>query len=400
MRRASRAVPAGTARDVAVPLPAGRVLQVMTLALGLGLLVNASSLDVKARAQPDGWRRTLAVAAMRPVAAVAQATRLDRPRPWFEQAVKSEPAGAPGRRRSTIAAAAAPPTTVAPPVVRLRVPTEADPLRLWVGGDSMAQVFGQSLVAMSVEHGAISATLEYRISTGLTRPDYFDWPAHLREDVLAADPEVVVIMFGANDAQSMEVAGKAEPVRSAAWQAEYRRRVAATMDLLAGDGRLIVWVGQPVMRDSDFAQREAILDGIYAEEAGRRPWIRFVDSRRLFAGPDGRYRAYLPDAEGDEVLMRQGDGIHLTRAGGDRLAGAVLDIVDAELAEAAAVAPTTPSTPAPPVAPPPTTTGPEPRPNRPCQPLNPRLPVPPLRPPFEAPGGQDPATCGGPRLPS
>ena len=395
MRRPNPMRPANG--DGAVPLPAGRVLQVIAVAMGLGVFVNATSLDVKARAQPDGWRRTVAVAAMRPVKTVARATRLDRARPWFEQVVKSEPAGAPGRR-ATAAAVTAPPTTVAPPVVRLRVPTEADPLRMWVGGDSMAQVFGQSLVAKSVEHGAISATLEYRISTGLTRPDIFDWPTHLREDVLAADPEVVVIMFGANDAQSMDVAGKAEPVRSPRWQEEYRRRVAATMDLLAGDDRLVVWVGQPVMRDPEFSERKAILDDIYADEAARRPWIRFVDSRPLFAGPDGRYRAYLTDAEGDEVLMRQGDGIHLTRAGGDRLADAVLDIVDAELADAAAVTATTPSTVAPPVTP--TTTRPERRPDRPCQPLNPRLPLSPLRPPFVAPEGQDPATCAGPRLPS
>ena len=34
------------------------------------------------------------------------------------------------------------------------------------------------------------------------------------------------------------------------------------------------------------------------------------------------------DASGDLVLMRASDGIHLTRAGGDRMAQAVLDVIE------------------------------------------------------------------------
>jgi hypothetical protein len=39
--------------------------------------------------------------------------------------------------------------------------------------------------------------------------------------------------------------------------------------------------------------------------------------------------------------MRQGDGIHLSRAGGDRLAGYILDALDREIA---ALAPPLPAT--------------------------------------------------------
>jgi hypothetical protein len=303
----------------------------MVLALVLGLLLNADSLYVKAHAQDAGWQRRLAVAVMGPVRTIARTTRLDRPRVVFERKVRHI-ADRPAARGATSATTS---TTIAPPVVRLRVPTTAEPLRLWVGGDSMAQVFGQSVVAKAVARGDIAATLDYRISTGLTRPDFFDWPSHLQDSVLPTKPEVIVIMFGANDAQSMDVNGKAEPVRSPAWQGEYRRRVAAVMDQLGGDGRLVVWVGQPIMRDSEFSEREKILDAIFADEAGRRPWIRFVDTRPILSTDGTSYNAYLSGGDGAPVLMRQGDGIHLTRAGGDRVANAVLGVVAAEIAKAA-----------------------------------------------------------------
>ena len=39
---------------------------------------------------------------------------------------------------------------------------------------------------------------------------------------------------------------------------------------------------------------------------------------------------YLPSADGTLVLMRQGDGIHWSRAGGDRVADAVLTAIKAD----------------------------------------------------------------------
>ena len=45
------------------------------------------------------------------------------------------------------------------------------------------------------------------------------------------------------------------------------------------------------------------------------------------ADENGSYAEYLEDENGDMTLMRASDGIHLTRAGGDRMAGVVLDVI-------------------------------------------------------------------------
>jgi hypothetical protein len=192
----------------------------------------------------------------------------------------------------------------------------------------MAQVFGQSLVNAAVDSGVVAPTLDYRISTGLTRPDYFDWPAEVVDRLPTLDPEVVVAMFGANDAQGLILDGSAVPYGSPEWTEEYARRVGELMDLLSAGGRPVLWVGQPPMRDGGFSAKMRALDAIYREEASSRPAVTFVDSTGVLGGPDGGWTPYLPGSDG-RTLARQADGIHLSRAGGDRLAAVVLGRVRA-----------------------------------------------------------------------
>ena len=192
-----------------------------------------------------------------------------------------------------------------------------------LGGDSMTIELAQSVEDLVTSRPQVALSAQPQVSSGLTRPDFFDWPTYLRDEVLPADPEVVVVMFGANDSQGMEVDGEPVQPDDERWQAEYRRRVGVVMDQLRGDGRLVVWVGQPHMREAGFDERMGVLDAIYEEEAAARPWVRFLDSRPVLS-PDGQ--GYQATAGG--TSLRQGDGIHLDRGGADLLAEAVFALVD------------------------------------------------------------------------
>ncbi len=319
-----------------------RAYLLVVLSLALAALANAPELVRTAQRQPLGWRRDVLVDITDVVADVADRTRLDRPRIWIEHALDREasPAPRPLPVAPTVPVTTAPvttaPVTATAPMSSApgasvpsttagpshRRPTAADPLRVWIVGDSMMQVVGQSLVNGMSPDDAIRAQLDYRVSTGLTRPDYFDWPARLAELVGADDPDVVIVMFGANDAQGIVTAHGPEPFGTDGWLAEYRVRVDATMDLLTSRGAVVYWIGQPVMRSERFSARMAALDEVYRSAAEGRPDVVYVDSWPVFA-VDGAYSAYLD--LGGPTLVRQSDGIHLTRAGGDRLAGVVLD---------------------------------------------------------------------------
>src|SRR6185312_4380602 len=85
---------------------------------------------------------------------------------------------------------------------KIRTPTPADPLTLLVSGASATETFGTSMVRISESTGLFKGVLDFHVSTGLAVPSYFNWPEHLVKDVIPNDdPDVVVIMCGANDGQ-------------------------------------------------------------------------------------------------------------------------------------------------------------------------------------------------------
>ena len=327
--------------------PAGRVLVVMVVALLLAMLVNADALVERAERKPAGAGRDRSLAIWHPVQDVSHALQLHRIRELADrlaggdEGAPVEPLVTPRDRRrapgqpapdtagdaTADGAATAPGDGDAPTAPQPRAPTAADPLRLWIGGDSMAEVFGRSLEAAAEATGVVDAALHYEMASGLTRPDYYDWPAALADDVEAGDPEVVVVVLGVNDGQGI-VRDDGTPVPEVSdprWAEEYRRRVGALMDQLRADDRWVVWVAQPPMREPGYAARLATVNRVHAAEAAQRPWVTLIDTAAVLGGEDGGYTPSRPDATGAPVEVRRGDGIHLTPAGADLLAVHVLD---------------------------------------------------------------------------
>ena len=199
--------------------------------------------------------------------------------------------------------------------------TPSDPLRLWIGGDSLAGSLGPSLGAMTGATGVVQPTFHSKVSSGLASPDFYDWPKHAPEDFLKYDPEVAVFMIGTNDA-------KALPQNAAddqQWRNEYTVRVEEMLQLLIGDGRTVYWVGAPVVKDRAFAERVQALDDVAAKVVAQHPEAHYVDAYALLADAEGGYTASLPDEDGESVVVRAGDGVHLTPEGGDVIARAVFE---------------------------------------------------------------------------
>ena len=200
--------------------------------------------------------------------------------------------------------------------------TPADPLRLWIGGDSLAGSLGPSLGAMTGATGVVQPTFHSKVSSGLESPDFYDWPQHAPEDLVKYDPEVAVFMIGTNDAK----AAPQDIADDEGWRDDYTVRVEAMLQTLIGDdGRTVYWVGAPVMKDKAFAERVKVVNEVAAAVVAKHPEAHYVDAFTLFADPDGKYTASLPDADGKAVVVRAGDGVHLTPDGGDLVAHAVYD---------------------------------------------------------------------------
>ena len=166
-----------------------------------------------------------------------------------------------------------------------RTITEKKPLRLYVAGDSMDQVFGSSLVNLAEETGLVKGKNDYHVSSGLSRPDFYDWPQRLVDQIVDFRPDAAVVLFGANDGQDVLYEGKVLKVGTKAWQEVYARRVGEAMDILTKGGRRVYWVGNPIMKDFGYRERIAMMNHIYEAEAKKHPG---VDVRQHLAGAGQR----------------------------------------------------------------------------------------------------------------
>ena len=335
-------------------MAAGHVIVVVTVALLGGGLFNAQALTDAAARQPFGWKRTVAVVAATPFRGIAGLIGLDRPHQVLAAAASSATGQAAGGALPSeqpqppddtdVAGEELPNEPTTGPARRSSEPPATDaaseaaderghigrrnPLAIWVGGDSLTSEFGPALADTVAQTKRGATEVDFRFSTGLARPDFFDWPRHLEQIAADLDPDVFVVMFGANDGQNIAVKGAVLEFGSPEWKEEYTNRVDGVMESLGADGRMVLWVGQPIMRSADFDAKMQALNEIYASVAEQHDGVQYVESRAIFAGPDGAYSPYLEDAEGARTLMRQQDGIHLTRAGGQRLTDVVFEIID------------------------------------------------------------------------
>jgi hypothetical protein len=305
-----------------------RTVVIVTLgAILLTALLNCDELVKRADQMSFGWQRTEAVHLADANRDVARWLWLDRPRRAVDElfgrgpqhTVPPPPTTTPTTMPTTTLTS---PTTS--PTIPLQRPTAAHPLTVYIGGDSVGDQVAEGFQMLVGASNVIDVSNDAQVSTGLTRPDYFNWPARLQQVLAGAHPpQVVIVMFGANDVQGIMTPSGPVQVGTRAWLAEYRRRVAATMNILVASRADVYWVGQPLMQDPEFSMRISQLDAIYASEARLHPGITFVDTRPTLANAQGRYSAYLPNSSGQMVQMRATDGIHLTLAGAMRVAAAI-----------------------------------------------------------------------------
>lgn len=349
-------------RVVATP---ARTAVLVVAGMLLAALLAAPALLETAQRQPYGPARTVLVETAESLAAISGAAHLDVPWRLLDAAVH----GTDGTPTTSLPLTAPPPAEVPtpvgpdpttsppapdevttpsptrdevttspvpdppaedPPSPTGRVPTAEDPLRVWIAGDSMWERPGPKLVSGLEATGVVDVVgLEFRYSTGLTRPDFFDWPAHASAQLAALEPEVVLFLVGPNDSQPLvQEAGVAHSPRTAGFDAAYTARVRAMMEVLAGGADEVLWIGLPIMRDADFDQRMRDLDLAYAAAADGVLGVDHVPTRDVFADAEGRYVDYLPGPDGALRSMRNRDGIHLSDAGAERLARLLVDLLD------------------------------------------------------------------------
>ncbi len=231
-----------------------------------------------------------------------------------------------------------PTTTTEPPVKEPTVPSAADPAELLIIGDSDAGTFGPYLKSLLDSTGIVTTEVDYKTSSGLARPDFFDWPAHMRGIVPQVNPDIVVVTFGGNDAQGLRnldeswAVAREPSADDTEWREEYGRRVGETMDYLSDGNRTLIWVGIPNDDNPEVTARMQVQDEVVRGEVAKRPKVIFVDTWKRFAGVNGGWAEFVVDPrDGVGKDVRADDGFHLNVNGAEILALDIAEVVRTEL---------------------------------------------------------------------
>lgn len=189
-----------------------------------------------------------------------------------------------------------------------RAPRAADVL--FFGSSSVNGAFGMT-VETEIERAGFEVRRDGRGSTGLSRPDFYDWQAQIPRFGNLAAMRGVIVYLGGNDAQAFRLrdgeypAGATEPNRwiqfrdEARWSEAYRNRTHQFVEAFCAAGARKVIVVPPV-------------DG---DEAGHAARIRRVQ-RLQVAGTAGTRCGVVADpSEVRLTAAEAGDGVHLSRHG-------------------------------------------------------------------------------------
>jgi hypothetical protein len=247
-------------------------------------------------------------------------------------------------------------------------PREDATVKIVVMGDANADWLAYGLEDAFSEKPEIGIVRKHRTDSGLIKYDQrrdIEWPQVAREIIASEKPNVVVMMIGNNDRQSIrekapppapanaqppqpEQAGPAPPpdserqpaeqqhphltpvqARQAAygpwefqsekWEHAYIKRIDATIAALKSAGVAVVWVGLPSQRDTDAAADSSYLNELYRSQA-EKAGIAYVDIWDGFVDEDGNFSSQGPDYLGQTRRLRTGDGVYFTKFGARKLA--------------------------------------------------------------------------------
>jgi len=300
-------------------------IAVLALALFLAALLQAEGLRKQAEIQPSGFQRDVALRVTKPLVAFSRALHLTTPRHELQVAI--------GRRDEDRIDTKVHLTLPPPPVTHKPKPqkprrqvkplfTAAHPLRVWVAGDSLAQVPGDALERIG---GAIDVVgVESRLSTGLARTDLYNWFTRIQQVPHTLHPDVVVFSFGADDAHNYMGGAHVGPFGSPSWIAEYHRRIAGVTRELNAEGIRVVWLGLPIPDGSGFRKSFPVVNTILEDVAhAHAKDATYVDTWHRLDDFHGHYAQYLR-VHGKLTQIRASDGVHYTEAGGDLVAAQVV----------------------------------------------------------------------------
>ena len=230
-------------------------------------------------------------------------------------------------------------TDTAPePPVAIKFTPPAKPYRILLVGDSFVAVaggFGDIAEKELVGFPDVSVLRQGKVSSGLSRPDFYDWHQAAKKTIAEFKPNIAVIMMGTNDAQSFEVVEnqKKQVVNFGTneWDRRYQNRAESFIKEFTDRGSIVYWIGLPAMRVATYDAKIKRLSKLQEAAVKNNPQAKFISSAELMSDGQTAYLAFMPDENGVMRATRNPDGTHLSYFGGTILVEKILEKLKLDL---------------------------------------------------------------------
>jgi hypothetical protein len=200
------------------------------------------------------------------------------------------------------------------------------PLKVLFLGDSMIE--GAITIAFSrkvFSNKAISYKFKSHHSSGLSKPDYYNWPKEAESLLTTEKYDCIVVLIGTNDAQTIFTDdGKPLMFNSKEWLAEYSSRLTSFLSYLNGNSIRVYWIGMPRMKPSVFDTSMSVINRISDSVCSQFKRVNFISTTIPLGDRKGNYTDYIE--QGKQLrFFRASDGIHFLLPAGEILTTMILD---------------------------------------------------------------------------
>ncbi len=163
-----------------------------------------------------------------------------------------------------------------------------------------------------------------KVSSGLCRPDFYNWPVRLYDFTARYHPKLILICIGTNDTQQIRTGQGVLEFRSQAWEREYRRRILTLIGIARDAGAEVVFVSPPIMGREKLRSGVEYVNGVI-KKVCVQDRVLFIDLWKLLADSSGNYQRYWHNSpELYPTPLRAADGVHVAPEGNRLLAEAVV----------------------------------------------------------------------------